>query len=172
MLGRREGVARPELQYLTWRVRFGGGEGQIGGDPQRGVFVELADQVEQQLAAGLTERQITELINDDQIVVQQLLGQATAAAGGLFLLELVDQIDQVVEPSPGPGADDHRGDADAQMGFARTGSADEDCVALGVEESACRKFAHLALIDQGVGEDELVQVLESRELGGGNPVAD
>jgi hypothetical protein len=27
------------------------GEGEIGGDEQRGVFVELADQVEEQLAA-------------------------------------------------------------------------------------------------------------------------
>jgi len=33
------------------------GEGQIGGDQQRGVLIEFADQVEQQLAAGLTERQ-------------------------------------------------------------------------------------------------------------------
>jgi hypothetical protein len=58
------------------------------------------------------------------------------------------------------------------MGFARAGSADEDCVALGVEESAGREFPHPALIDRRVGEDELVQVLEHRELGGGDPVAD
>ena len=118
------------------------------------------------------ERQIPQLIDDDQIVMQQFLGQAAAAAGGIFLLELIDQIEQVIEPSPGPGADDRRGDADAQMGFARAGSADEDCVALGVEESTGREFPHLALIDRGVGEHEAVEVLEHRELGGGDPVAD
>jgi hypothetical protein len=31
-------------------------EGEIGGDQQRHVLIELADQVEQQLAAGLAER--------------------------------------------------------------------------------------------------------------------
>jgi hypothetical protein len=47
--------------------------------------------VEQQLAAGLAERQIAEFIDDDEIVAQQVLGQAAAAAGGLFLLELIDR---------------------------------------------------------------------------------
>ncbi len=46
------------------------GEGEIGGDQQRGVFVEFADQVEQQLAARLAERQIAEFVDDDEIVEQ------------------------------------------------------------------------------------------------------
>ena len=88
-------------------------ECQIGGDQQRRVLIELADQVEQQLAAGLTERQIAEFVDDDEIVAQQLLGQAAAAAGRLLLLELVDKIDEVEEPSPGASADDRRGHGDA-----------------------------------------------------------
>ena len=40
------------------------GEGEIGGDQQRRVLVELADQVEQQLAAGLAERQMVEFVDD------------------------------------------------------------------------------------------------------------
>src|SRR5580692_262501 len=79
------------------------GEGEIGGDQQRGVFVELADQVEQQLSARLAERQVAQFVDDDEIVAQQVLSQATAAAGGLFLLELIDQIDQIKEASPGAG---------------------------------------------------------------------
>jgi hypothetical protein len=112
------------------------GEGEVGGDQHRGVLIELADQVEQQLSAGLAERQIAEFVDDDQIVAQQFLGQSAAAAGGLLLLELVDQIDEIEEPAPSAGTDDRRGDADAQMGFAGAGSADEDSVALGVEEGA------------------------------------
>src|SRR6185437_1021165 len=73
------------------------GKGEVGGDQQRGVLIELADQVEQQLAAGLTERQIAELVDDDEIVAQQLLGQASAATGGFLLLELVDEVDEVEE---------------------------------------------------------------------------
>ena len=70
------------------------------------VLVELADQVEQQLTAGLAERQIAELVDDDEIVAQQVLGQASAAAGGFLLLELIYQIDEVEEPTASPGADD------------------------------------------------------------------
>ena len=44
------------------------GEGEVGGDQQRGVFVEFADQVEQKLTAGLAERQIAKLVDDDEIV--------------------------------------------------------------------------------------------------------
>ena len=56
------------------------GEGKIRRDEQRRVLVELADQVEQQLSAGLAERQIAEFVDDDEIVTQQLLRQAPAAA--------------------------------------------------------------------------------------------
>ncbi len=69
------------------------GEGEIGRDQQRGVLVELADEMEQQLATGLAKRQVAEFVDDDEIVAQQFLGEATAAAGGLLLLEQVDQID-------------------------------------------------------------------------------
>jgi hypothetical protein len=37
------------------------GEGEIGGDDDRGIFAELADEMEQQLPAGLAEGEIAEL---------------------------------------------------------------------------------------------------------------
>ena len=37
-------------------------EGEVGRDDHRGPLVELADQVEQQLAAGAGERQVAELL--------------------------------------------------------------------------------------------------------------
>ena len=40
------------------------GEAEVGGDGETGVFVELADQVEQQGATGLRERQVAQLIED------------------------------------------------------------------------------------------------------------
>ena len=79
--------------------------GEIGGDQQRRVLVELADQVEQQLAAGLAERQVAEFVDDDEIVAQQL-GQPATATGGLLLLQLIDEIDQIEEASSGAGAND------------------------------------------------------------------
>ena len=62
------------------------GEGEVGGDDDRGVLVELADQVEEQLAAGLAEGQIAEFVEDDEVMAQQILGDPPARAGGLLLL--------------------------------------------------------------------------------------
>ena len=89
------------------------GEGEICGGQQRGVFVELADQVEQQLAAGLAEWQIAQLIDDDDVVAQQFLGRPATAAGCFLLLQLIDQIDKVVEPAAGFGAEDGGSDGNA-----------------------------------------------------------
>ena len=79
---------------------------QIGGDEQRRVLVKLADQMEQQLAAGLAERQIAKFVDDNDIIAQQRLGEPTAATSRLLLLELVDQIDQVEEPAARTAAND------------------------------------------------------------------
>jgi hypothetical protein len=51
------------------------------------------------------------------------------------------------------------------MGFAGAGAADEDSVALGVEEGAGRQLAHLSLIDGRVGEDEAVEIFQHGEFG-------
>jgi hypothetical protein len=128
--------------------------------------------VEQQLAAGLTERQVAEFVDDDKIVTQQFFGQSASSTGGLFLLQLIDQVDQVEEAPPGAGADDRRGHGDAQMGFAGSGAADKDRIALGVEEGAGGEFTNLPLIDRRIGEDERVEIFEDRELGSADTIAD
>ena len=46
------------------------------------------------------------------------------------------------------------------MGFAGAGAADEDRVALGVEEAAGGEFTHQLFIDRRVRKDELVDILE------------
>jgi len=56
--------------------------------------------------------------------------------------------------------------------FAGAGSADEDRVALGIQEGAARQFADLALVDWRLREHECVEVLEHRELGAPDAVAD
>src|SRR5262249_61495394 len=41
-------------------------EREVGGDDDRGTLVELGDQVEQKLAAGLGEGQVCEIVEDDE----------------------------------------------------------------------------------------------------------
>ena len=50
-------------------------ERQVGGADDRGTLVKLADEVEQQLATGAGERQIAELIEDDEIKPGELGSQ-------------------------------------------------------------------------------------------------
>ena len=45
--------------------------------------------MEQQLRAGLAERQIAEFVHDDEVVTEQGLDDAAAPSGGLFLFELI-----------------------------------------------------------------------------------
>ena len=77
--------------------------------------------MEQQLCAGLAEGEVAEFVDDNEIMSQQALDQAPALAGGLFLFELVDEINKVEEAPARPGADDGRSDCDRQVGFARAG---------------------------------------------------
>ena len=51
-------------------------EGEVGGDDDRGALVEAADQVEQQLSAGLREGQIAELVENDEVHAGEVVGEA------------------------------------------------------------------------------------------------
>ena len=76
-------------------------EGEVGGDDDRGALVEPAHQVEQQLAAGLGEGQVAELVEQDEVAPGVLLGGATLTAGPEFGLEEIDQLDDVVAAAAG-----------------------------------------------------------------------
>ena len=52
-------------------------EGKIGRNDQRGLFVELADQMKQQRAAGLRKRQVAKLIEYHCIHLRKLASQRT-----------------------------------------------------------------------------------------------
>ena len=75
--------------------------------------------MEQQLPTGQAERKISEFVDDDEIVAQQVFRQSARTAGGFFLFELVDEIDEIEEAPPGAGADDRRSHGDAEVGFSR-----------------------------------------------------
>jgi hypothetical protein len=57
------------------------------------------------------------------------------------------------------------------MGFAGSGAADEDRIAFGVQEGAGGEFANLPFIDRRIGEDELVEIFEDRELGSADAIS-
>ena len=73
------------------------GEGEIGRDDDRGALIEATDQVEQQLAARLRERQIAQFVEDDEVEAGEIVGKPTLAAGSALGFEAIDEIDGVEE---------------------------------------------------------------------------
>ena len=68
-------------------------EGEIGGDNQAGALVEFAQQMEQQGAAGLRERQIAEFIENDQVDLHEPVGDLARLAVSFLLFQRVDELD-------------------------------------------------------------------------------
>ena len=68
-------------------------EGEVGRDDDRGPLVEPADEVEQELAAGLGERQIAEFVEDHEVEAREIIGEPSLATRTVLGLELIDEID-------------------------------------------------------------------------------
>jgi hypothetical protein len=73
-------------------------EGEIGGDDDGCALVEPADEMEQQLAAGLSERQVAQLVEDDEVHPGQMLGDTTLPSVTGLDLQAINEIDHVHSP--------------------------------------------------------------------------
>src|SRR5215468_12541116 len=67
-------------------------ECQIGGDDDGGALVEPADEVEQELSAGLRERQIAQLVENDEVHAGQMFGEPALPTVAGLGLEPVDEV--------------------------------------------------------------------------------
>src|SRR6202034_2089876 len=121
-------------------------ECEVGGDDDRGALVEPADEVEQELSSGLSEWQIAKLVENDEVHSGELIGDPTLPSVAGLDLEPVDEIDHVVEPATGAGADAASGDGNGQMGFAGAGAADQHGVALLGDEATTGEVTHECLV--------------------------
>jgi len=84
-------------------------EGEVRGDDDRGLLIEPADEMEQELAAGLSEGQVTEFLEDDEVLAGEITGHPTLAAGSGLRLQLVDEVDDVKEAAAGTRANYREG---------------------------------------------------------------
>src|SRR5208283_4170324 len=142
-------------------------EGEIGGDEDRGALVEPADEVEEELTAGLGERQVAELVEDDEVHAGEIIGDAALPARTRLGLELVDEIDGGEEAPAPSGADAASRDGDHRVRLAGSGSADKHGVALLSDEAAAGEIANEGLVDRRVLEGEAADALGERQLGDG-----
>ena len=147
-------------------------EGQIGGDDDGGAFIEPADEVEEELTAGLSEWQIAEFVEDDEVHAGQMIGEPALPSIAALRLKPIDEVDHVMEPATGAGADAVSGDCDGKMGFAGSSSADQHDVALLGEEGAAGEVIDERLVDWRLLEVEVIEVLRQWQLGNGELVLD
>ena len=96
-------------------------EGEVCGDDDRGSLVEPAQEVEEQLSAGLGEGQVAEFVEDDEVAPGELVGGAALASGADLRLEAIDRVDDVVEAAACALADAGPRDGDGEMGLSGAG---------------------------------------------------
>ena len=147
-------------------------EREVGGDDDGRALVEPADEMEQQLAAGLGERQVAEFVEDDEVHPGQMLGDTTLPSIAGLDLQAVDEVDHVVEATAGARSDAASGDGDGHMGFAGAGTADQDGVTLLGDEAAAGEIIDQRLVDGCAFELEVLEILGKRQLGDGELVLD
>ena len=147
-------------------------EGKVCGHDDRGSLVEPTDEVEQELAPGLSERQIAEFVEDDEVHAGQVIGKPALAGVAGFGFEPIDEIDDVIEPTADAAANAASSNRNGEMGLSGTGPADQHGIALLGEESAAGEIAHEGLVDRRSLELEVVEVLSERQLGDGELVLD
>jgi len=123
--------------------------------------------VEQELAAGLSERQVAELVEDNEVHPGQMLGDTTLPSVAGLDLQAVDEVDHVVEAAAGTRSDAASGDCDGHMCFAGAGTADQDGVTLLGDEAAAGEIIDQRLVDGCALELEVLKVLGKRQLGDG-----
>src|SRR6266566_3799755 len=105
-------------------------KGQIGGDDDGSALVKPADQMKEQLAASLSEGQVAELVENDEVHAREIFGEPPLPAGAGFALQPVDEVDDGVEAPPGAAADAGPRNSYGQMRLAGAGAADQHGVAL------------------------------------------
>ena len=143
--GRHRGIAEDDRPFA---------EDEIGGDDEGPALIKPADEVEKQLATGLSEREIAEFVEDDEVHAGQIVGDAALAAAARFGFEPVDEIGRQVKNRPrAPARIQLRAKSDRQMALAGAGSPYEHGVALFGEEPAAGETAAERLGDRRALEE-------------------
>src|SRR5690606_36715639 len=120
---------------------------------------------EQELATRLGERQISQLVEDQEVEEAQEIRSASLSVGAGYGVQLVHQVHDVEEAAALATADAGPGDADGMVGFAGPGAADEDDVTPMLEERSGGQIAHQRFVYVLDFESVLVDFLGQWQLG-------
>src|ERR1700733_6246578 len=142
-------------------------EAEIGRDDDAGALIELAQQMEEQGPARGAERQVSELVENDEIGVGEPGGDLSWFALKLLLFKSVDEFDGGEEADALAMMLD-RLDADrgGEMRLASAGAADQDDIVGVFQELAAMELTCERLVDLAAGEVEAGEIAIVLEAGG------
>src|SRR6266852_8143643 len=123
--------------------------------------------MKEQLAAGLSEGQVAELVEHDKVHAGEIFGETALAGGTGLILQPIDEVDDGVEAAAGAAANAGPSDGYGKMALAGAGSADQHGVALLGEKGAAGQIADQGLVDRRAGKVEVVDILGQRQFGDG-----
>ena len=108
------------------------------------------DELEEEHCAGLSYRQIADLVDDQERGIGEGLEAVSESTCGLGLFERGDEIGQgtVVDPASALGGSD--GEADREMRLTDTWRAEEDDVLLALQEAELVERVDLLALDGGL----------------------
>ena len=139
-------------------------ERQIAGEQQTGPFIPIREDLEQQLGAGAAEREVSQLITDQQIHPIELTQEAVQLILLLGFLQACDQCGRRVELDPPTGPTGRQAQGNRQMCFPDSRIPDQAKILVLVQPLATSQFHHLLFV-QVRHETEVVavEVLIDRE---------
>src|SRR5690606_21558261 len=120
--------------------------------------------MEEELTAGLGEREIAQFIHDDEVEPGDEVGKTALLTIARFRLKTIDEINDVIEAPACTVTDQGAGKCDGQVRFSSASSADKNDVVLLSKESSGCEVAHQAFIDRGAGKGKVVDILGQRQL--------
>jgi hypothetical protein len=113
--------------------------------------------MKEQLAAGLSEGQVAEFVENNEVHAREIFGEPPLPAGAGFTLQPIDEVDDGVEAAPGAAADAGPRNSYGQMRLAGAGRG-RDMVP--DTRSSTRQFTTLFIRSAG-GESQLCGVIRS-----------
>ena len=143
--------------------------GLIGRDDGRSLLVTAADDLEEQIGAGLVDRQVTEFVHDQDPWGEELLEFVLEAVLSLSGGEGVDGLDCGGEENRMVVQAGGVAQSQRQVTFARPNAPDKDDAGVVLEEGQAKEVLDLGTVDlPGPAPIEVFQGLDDREARGGD----
>ena len=114
-------------------------EGQISRDDHRGALIELANEMEEQLPASLSDGQIAEFVENGEVLAGEVIGNSALPPCACFGLQTIDEINRIEEAATQASANAASRDGNGEMRLAGPGATDENDIALLRDEAAPSK---------------------------------